>query len=201
MELSNEAFQQFNVSDALPAQMLSGYEALDRRCAELARAEVEHVAKERENRRLAQLEAERTRQEQSRIAAEAAASKAEAERQRKAEAEAARNAEHEAKQKKVKQNLDQFMERIKAAQASAGGKIVHRVSIEGDKATITVDNSWHLMPYQIRLQAAQSLWKSWASIASPDDLDKARIRLVDFNGNEVGGSRILGGSLIWVQEK
>ncbi len=66
---------------------------------------------------------------------------------------------------------------------------------------ITVADGWHYQPYQMRLQAAQNLWSAWAKIRSPSDVDKARISIVDMNGNEVGGSRMLAGSLIWVQEK
>ncbi len=67
-------------------------------------------------------------------------------------------------------------------------------------AEITVTNNWHLMAYQIRLQCAQNLWKLWAQIDNPKDWDTARISIVDYNGNEVGGSRWLAGSLIWVKE-
>lgn len=66
---------------------------------------------------------------------------------------------------------------------------------------IKVSNEFHYQPYQVRLQAAQALWKGWASIYSPEDGDKARIQLVDLMGNEVGGSRVWAGSLIWVQEQ
>ncbi len=69
------------------------------------------------------------------------------------------------------------------------------------QVVITVTDLWHLAPYQERLQAAQSLWQEWANIHSPQDVDRARIKLVDLSGNEVGGSRILAGSLIWVQER
>jgi hypothetical protein len=65
---------------------------------------------------------------------------------------------------------------------------------------ITVSNAWHYEPYQVRLQLAQNLWKAWAAIHSPDEPDKSRIQIVDLNDNEVGGSRIWAGSLIWVQE-
>jgi hypothetical protein len=83
---------------------------------------------------------------------------------------------------------------------NAGVSGIAATSVDGFKATMTVNNEWHLLPYQIRLQAAQNLWKSWARIASPKDVDKARLKLVDLNGNEVGGSRVLAGSLIWVAE-
>ena len=106
--------------------------------------------------------------------------------------------EREAAQQRQKQNLDRFMERLSSA--GIDHSIIKSVSVNGDTATITVSNAWHLTAYQVRLQAAQNLWKLWVSIAAPNDPDKARIKLVDFNDNEVGGSRILGGSLLWVQE-
>lgn len=72
--------------------------------------------------------------------------------------------------------------------------------IEGE-ITISVSNVWHIQAYQVRLQAAQNLWKLWANIHSPLKPDKAYIRIVDFNGNSVGGSRGGAGSLIWVQKE
>jgi hypothetical protein len=65
---------------------------------------------------------------------------------------------------------------------------------------IYVDNAWHYEPKQIRLQAAQNFWKLWAMNDMPDPIDKARISIRDINDNEVGGSRILAGSLIWVND-
>ena len=59
-------------------------------------------------------------------------------------------------------------------------------------------NSWHRDVYQVRYQVAQTLWKAWAGIHSPNEPDKARIDILDLNGNKVGGSRIWAGSLIWV---
>lgn len=70
-----------------------------------------------------------------------------------------------------------------------------------DHLNITVADRWHYEPYQIRLQMGQALWKLWAGIHSPNEPDKARISIRDQMGNEVGGSRLLGGSLIWVQEQ
>ncbi len=122
----------------------------------------------------------------------------EKEREAEEEAESARKAD--AEQKRLKQNLDKFTQKINDTNKAAGSRIVEKVQVEGDTATITVADSWHISPYQLRLQVAQDLWKLWASIASPDDLDKARIKLVDHNGNEVGGSGIFGGSDVWVQK-
>lgn len=78
--------------------------------------------------------------------------------------------------------------------------IVVSLSARENRVTITVAEAWHYQHYQLRLQAAQAMWSIWARIRSPQDPDKARIRLVDIMGNEVGGSRMLGGSLIWVQK-
>jgi uncharacterized protein YgiM (DUF1202 family) len=74
-------------------------------------------------------------------------------------------------------------------------------SASSGQAIVTVTNAWHYQPYQVRYQAAQGLWKLWASIESPSASDNARIKLVDQMGNEVGGSRMWAGSMIWVQEK
>ena len=106
-----------------------------------------------------------------------------------------------AAQQKQKENLDRFMKNVEEAHKNSDQRVVARISVSEYTARITVDNSWHVVSYQIRLQVAQNLWKAWADIASPKDLDKARIELVDFNDNEVGGSRAWGGSLIWVQKE
>lgn len=136
------------------------------------------------------IEANRTPEEKAKIAA---AQKA-AQEKRKVEQAAA----SEAEKKRFDRNFDEFMKRIRDANAKAERTIIQRVVVKNDNATLTVENAWHLMPYQLRLQAAQNLWKAWASIASPTDPAKARISIVDINGNEVGGSGVLG---IWVQEK
>lgn len=73
--------------------------------------------------------------------------------------------------------------------------------VEGE-LKIVVPNSWFYEPKQIRLQAAQNLWQSWATFYEPDSVDDARILLVDGNGNQIGGSRGLEGpgSLIYVDD-
>jgi tetratricopeptide (TPR) repeat protein len=107
--------------------------------------------------------------------------------------------EYQQKQAKLKADLDSFMATLNAA--GIDKSIIDRVSAKDDELTIVVANSWHFQPYQIRLQAAQNLWSLWATIRSPNDPDKARIELTDYNGNSVGGSRWLAGSLIWVKKK
>lgn len=70
----------------------------------------------------------------------------------------------------------------------------------GRRLNINVVNGWHYQPYQMRLQAAQNLQRLWAQVHSINDPDNARISILDLNGNEVGGSRFWGGTLVWVQE-
>ena len=107
-----------------------------------------------------------------------------------------RVAEHREQQRK---HRDDFMALLTAV--GLDSSTINSVSVSDLTVTIKVTNTWHVMAYQNRLQAAQNLWEGWASVASPKDRDQARIKVVDLNGNEVGGSRILAGSLIWVQEK
>lgn len=80
--------------------------------------------------------------------------------------------------------------------------IIARVA-QGDTAEsvrVTVTNAWHHMHRQERLQGAQTIQRAWALVRSRDHPDAARLELVDLNGNEVGGSRVWGGTLIWVQD-
>lgn len=69
-----------------------------------------------------------------------------------------------------------------------------------DVKVISVDDSWHSQHYQVRLQQAQAWQREWAQQHSPGEVDRARIKIVDRGGNEVGGSRVLAGSMVWVRE-
>ena len=87
-------------------------------------------------------------------------------------------------------------------------QLVNSVSVTGSinsdvwTAEIVVNNIWHAGPYQTRLQLAQNLQKIFAKLASPVEAhDYSRIKLVDINGNEVGGSSWIAGTSIWVSEK
>ena len=72
--------------------------------------------------------------------------------------------------------------------------------MNGDDIKIIVNNEWHFQPFQVRLQLAQRLWQIWAGVHSPNNPDKAFISLVDRNGNSVGGSSSLAGSIVHVDE-
>ncbi|MFH0942658.1 MAG: hypothetical protein V1810_00610, partial [Candidatus Beckwithbacteria bacterium] len=65
---------------------------------------------------------------------------------------------------------------------------------------VKVRNTWHYQLKQVRLQAAQNLWSLWSqSYYLESEKDKCRMELVDLNGNNVGGSSWLGGSLVNVK--
>lgn len=102
--------------------------------------------------------------------------------------------------KPVSNDIDEYRKLLRSIDSK--GDIVRGVSegLSPDQIKITVANSWHYEPYQMRLQLAQKLWETWARLHSPSEPDKARIKIVDLNDNEVGGSRVWAGSLIWVQE-
>ncbi len=128
--------------------------------------------------------------------------KVEADAKRKAEEEREKQAAADASaSKRQKENLNRFSAAIDLAAKKANFQGITKISVQGDEATVTVVDSFHSLPYQNRLQFAQNLWKAWASIDSPNDVDKARISIVDRNGNEVGGSGFLGGSTVWVQQQ
>lgn len=126
--------------------------------------------------------AARRAEEDERLAADAA---------KRAAAEAARG-------KSTEEALEAYAAIIRVVDPDA--LLIDKVQAKDDTVILTVTNYWHVMHYQNRLQAAQNLWAGWAKLKSPREPDRARLSLVDFNGNKVGGSRFLAGSLIWVQE-
>lgn len=66
---------------------------------------------------------------------------------------------------------------------------------------VKVRDTWHYQLKQIRLQAAQNLWEWWSKYYYlEDEKDKCRMELVDLNGNDVGGSSWLGGSVVNVKD-
>jgi hypothetical protein len=99
---------------------------------------------------------------------------------------------------KSKWELDRFMAEISKMQNELNLSLIESVSISGNKATIEVTNNWHIRNKQIRLQDAQALWEIWANINDAENVDSSRIELVDNNGNKVGGSKSIAGSLIEV---
>jgi len=99
----------------------------------------------------------------------------------------------------IEEQLAIFRQALKSSGADSVIEEISRDRFTGE-LVIVVKDEWHYQHYQERLQAAQTLWEVWAKLHSPDKMDSARIRLVDYNDNVVGGSRTLAGSLIWVKK-
>ena len=102
------------------------------------------------------------------------------------------------KQKKVDEASHGYKDFI---EASGMNKYISSVKVGGPNGRnieVMVRNNWHYNHKQVRLQAAQTLWKAWATLYCPEKetIDLCRITLVDLNGNKVGGSSALAGSII-----
>ena len=195
VSMSDEEFSQFRDSGIVTASLDFGVPVLSERAIQSARSQVTAAAQMREERRrqaLAEAEAQRLRE----------FADAEAKRRAEEEKAAEERMRRERAQRAVKEKLDAYVALLDRADVSIVERVsVQRIDDDTWEATITVQNLWHVRAYQMRLQDAQALWEAWAGIASPKDPDKARIKIADLRDNEVGGSRIWGGSLIWVQEK
>jgi hypothetical protein len=183
------AFEQGGV----PRTLDFGFEVLTTRAVRIGREQLGAAKTEREQakQREAELAEARRREEDARRSAEKAREEARGVAERAREEEAKREA---------RQKLDSYMARLARVDSGLVRGVSVRRTGESWIATITVQNLWHLRHYQLRLQDAQALWEIWALVASPDAPDCARIKIVDLRDNEVGGSRLLGGSLIWVDD-
>jgi hypothetical protein len=176
-------FTMFSESGQLTASLDSGFEVLNARQLDRARAQLAAATEKR-----------------AKLAEEEEARREEARKNREAQAQ-----RQHARAASGPRTLQENVEFYKALLEANNATIVEGVTAQqiGDntwEATLTVADVWHIKHKQIRLQDAQTLWETWAMIASPQDQDRARIKIVDHRGNEVGGSRVWGGSLIWVNE-
>jgi hypothetical protein len=125
--------------------------------------------------------------------------------ERKRHLDAVASALEERQRQEKDEELRQGPERFLAAVRKAGvgtALIVDakRDPLLDDQLQVVVGAVWHRQVKQERLIAAQNLWRTWAQINSPKDLDKSRLELIDVNGNEVGGSGILAGSTVSVRD-
>jgi hypothetical protein len=111
--------------------------------------------------------------------------------------------EKSAELNKARTDAEQFRKVLFAALAADNLNIVQNVYVNDiipQQIIIEMKPIWHARNKHLRKNDATQFWKLWASIHSPNDPDRARVKLVSINGDEVGGSRILGGSLIWIEE-
>lgn len=70
-------------------------------------------------------------------------------------------------------------------------------------ACFFVTPEWHGLNAQVRKDQATNIWKAWAERclkSGVENVDSCRIKLLSAGGDEVGGSRVLAGSMIWVAD-
>lgn len=104
---------------------------------------------------------------------------------------------------KRKKILQDFIEKINSVGMNEYLELVSYkyTDISECSVVIKVRNTWHSELKQIRLQAAQNLWNLWSQgYYLEDEKDKCRMELVDLNGNNVGGSSWMGGSVVGVKD-
>lgn len=137
---------------------------------------------------------------QAQATAAAEQAKVQATAQAKAAAEAASKAAAQADANRATEQRTAYLNLLRAAGVDRSLIVGVDRGRDDNELRITVANTWHYQPHQIRLQAAQNLWGVWAKLRSPDNLDHARIKLLDQNGNDVGGSGWLAGSMVNVKK-
>jgi hypothetical protein len=100
-------------------------------------------------------------------------------------------------------NAALFMEKV--SKSDSGRHIlnaeVYQVgkAMHSDVLVVTVGDGWHPQSKGTRLKQAKRLWKGWARINSPSDLNRSYLWIDSSNGKRVGGSRVMSGSLVWVK--
>jgi hypothetical protein len=90
-----------------------------------------------------------------------------------------------------------FRASLKIKSVSPLNELVRVVIHRERRAIFTVENKWHTLPYQLRLQYAQRLGAYWSELVADSFPKETMFDIVDLGGNHVGGSGITG---IWVQK-
>jgi len=81
----------------------------------------------------------------------------------------------------------------------AAKQFIRSVKVDKDTVTVVLMPTWQMVPYQMRLQAAQEFQKMWGKMHCPDDPKRARIKLVDMRKTTVGGSSKNDPAKVWVK--
>lgn len=114
------------------------------------------------------------------------------------------------KEKQIKTNienrkkiLDSYISKLNEMGMNQFVEIVSYKYADANECSIVVKvrDTWHYQLKQLRLQAAQNLWEWWSKYYYlEDEKDKCRMELIDLNGNNVGGSSWMGGSVVNVKD-
>lgn len=104
------------------------------------------------------------------------------------------------RERKVKQRDAEALDKYVSILNQAGvGNVISNVSRREGTATVTVSNAWFLISKGEKKQIAQNLQSLWWKCRGGKP-DEARIKIEDVNGNDLAGSRWLGGTLIYVND-
>jgi hypothetical protein len=90
----------------------------------------------------------------------------------------------------------------------AASELVTSVDVDREMPTLLVvhvTDDWADMSKARRSSSAEDFWKLWVSSVAQSgpgriDPDHWRISIVNRHGHRIGGSRVWGGSLIWVDD-
>jgi hypothetical protein len=91
-----------------------------------------------------------------------------------------------------------FMASVKIKTTEPFKDLVRVVIHRERRAIFTVENTWHFLPYQMRLQHAQRLQTFWSEVVAESYPRETMFDIVDITGNHVGGSGLTG---VWVQKQ
>ena len=131
--------------------------------------------------------------------AKAAQAKQAAEAKQQARDDAAQQIERQRQDKITKSSLAKMRRDFLAGSNADLVKAVEGCD-DPYEVRVTVTNEWFLRVHQIRLQSAQNLWSEWAELRSPGDPGRAYIDIIDVNGNRVGGSNVLDGAAVKIED-
>ena len=101
-------------------------------------------------------------------------------------------------------DTDQFLAKIRSIEGDQF--VVSADLLDADDThktvSVTVNDDWHIQPYQMRLQRAQGWWAVWAQVhsAKGSGADEYGIWIFDGMGNHVGGSTPPTGSIVRVND-
>jgi hypothetical protein len=82
------------------------------------------------------------------------------------------------------EEIDAFRARLVSGPFASIALRVAGGSVGDGEVVVAVADEWHGWLYQVRLQAAQNLWREWAEVRKTGE---ATIHIVDRSGNPVGG--------------
>ncbi|WP_436716556.1 hypothetical protein U8335_03835 [Roseiconus lacunae] len=96
----------------------------------------------------------------------------------------------------IEELVDSFVSHVSKSNSLA--TLVAHATFENDVLKVTVANSFHSLPYQVRLQHSQEIAIAWEARFAPSEDKTSRVAIVDQNGNKVGGFDALWGA--WVDK-